>query len=161
MEIITQRFNASLDYLTLRGGTVDAIADVIATDCKAYYINEKIRVPIKNVVLRSAFTTALLAFDRDTDRVIAKEIVKQTHTAAVLHLDSLYDFCLDILKSRWDEVCLLANENIGYLVCQKTFMELLQFLISNIDCKMDETMFMHIRENTVREDVKKMFPLAK
>jgi len=108
----------------------DAIADVIITDCKSYYINEKIKLPIRDRLCASAFTSVLSTFDRDTDKIIAKTLVKLTPQ---INIDSLYEFGLYILKNRWDEVVHLANENIRYLVCQKTFMELLRFLISNVD----------------------------
>jgi len=158
MQIISTRFAQSIEYMRLRGNSVASIADVIVTDCKASYINERVKLPIKDAVLRNAFTSALLAFDRDTDKIIATQIVKK-FAGETLYLDSLFDFSLAALKTRWDEVCKLANENAPYLSVQNTFMELLQFLISNIDCNMDETMFMHIRENAVRDDVKKLFSI--
>ena len=113
----------------------DAIADIIVTDCKAYYIGDKIRLPIEDAVSRHAFIRALSTFDRDTDKIIAKTLLKLTPH---FYLDSFYEFMLDVLKSRWNEVCILANENICYLVCQKTFLELLRFLISNIESLSDE-----------------------
>jgi len=156
MQIISVRFAQSIDYMRIRGNSIDAIADVIVTDCKANYINERVKLPIADDVLKNAFTSALLAFDRDTDKIIATQIIKR-FTGDVLYLDSLFDFSIGVLKTRWDEVVHLANENAPYLSVQSTFMELLQFLISNIDCNIDETMFMHIRENAVRDNVKKLF----
>jgi hypothetical protein len=178
-EIISdERFSSSLEYIRGRiggeevversgrwvlqikcetdnpGAIADAVADIIITDCKAFYINERIRLPIKDAISRFAFTSALLAFDRDTDKIIVKTILKMSKS---FNLDSFYDFKIDILKTRWDEVCLLANDNACYLACQKTFLELLRFLISNIDCEVDDTMFMHIKEFNIREDVKKLF----
>lgn len=158
MEIFSTRFASSLDYIRARGYVLDAIADVIVTDCKAHYINSCIKLTIRDLVSRHAFTSALLAFDRDTDKIIAKSILTEHFKKSQeLHLDSFYDFMIDVLKERWDEVCLLANDNAQYLMCQKTFTELLQFLISNIDCQMDDTMFMHIADAPVRENVKAMF----
>jgi hypothetical protein len=132
----------------------DAVADIIITDCKSYYINSKIRLPIDDTVSRHAFTCALLAFDHDTDKIIAKTVLDLSLT---FNLDSFYDFKLQTLKNRWDEVVGLANENVSYLICKQTFTELLNFLISNIDCEMDDTIFMHIKEAATREDVKKLF----
>ena len=157
-EVVTEGFRTTLKICKDDNKTcnelIDALADIIITDCKSHYINERIRLPIGDPVLRHAFICALITFDHDTDKIIAKTLIRLTKQ---FNLDSFFDFCLDVLKNRWDEVCNLANENIHYLVCQKTFMELLQFLISNIDCKMDDTIFMHIHEQAVREDVKKFF----
>jgi hypothetical protein len=135
------------------GLLVDAIADVIITDCKAFYINERIRLPIGNPYLQNAFTSALSTFDRDTDKIIVKTILDgffAKSDSGVCQIDGIYEFMLDVLKSRWDEVCSLANENIRYLVCQRTFMELLRFLISNIDSITDEA---HIVRRGARFEV--------
>jgi hypothetical protein len=136
------------------GALTDAMADIIITDCKSYYINSRIKLPIEDQISRHAFTCALLAFDHDTDKIIAKTLIK---LSPKFNLDSFFDFMLDVLKARWDEVCLLANENISYLVCKQTFAELLQFLISNIDCELDEAIFLTVQDTATRESVKKLF----
>ena len=126
---------------------LDAISDIIITDLKAFYITESIKLPIRDPLCACAFTSVLSAFDRDTDKIIAKTIIKITPK---LNLDSLYEFGLYILKNRWNEVIHLANENICYLVCQKTFMELLRFLISNVDVISEEA---HIVQSGERFEV--------
>lgn len=163
MDISTdERFASSLQYVQTRVGNarcllsqdgtrtkltieanvalrtiIDALADVIITDCKSYYINTRIRLPIDDVGARHAFIKALSTFDRETDKIIAKTLLKNMPNCELFYLDSFFEFMLDILKNRWDEVCMLANENACYLVCRKTFMELLHFLISNIESKTD------------------------
>jgi len=129
----------TVDGIGFRSSLLDALADVIITDCKSFYINEKIRLPIKDALTRHAFTAALSTFDRTTDKIIAKTVLETMYNdGGVCNLSGIYEFCLGNLKSRWDEVVLLANENICYLVCQKTFNELLRFLISNIESISDE-----------------------
>ena len=156
-----ERFCDSLDYIRermVRGvAALDAVAEVVISNCKAFYINERVKLPIHDLVLRNAFTSALLAFDRDTDKIIAKTLLGDLVRGGSCCLDSVYDFMLTSLKERWNEVIQLANDNMCYLVCRKTFEELLSFLISNIDCKIDDTMFMHIPEKNTREEVKKLF----
>lgn len=125
----------------------DALSDIIIADCKAFYINERIKLPIRDRLCACAFTSVLSAFDRDTDKIIAKTIIRLTEK---INLDSLYEFGLYLLKNRWDEVIHLANENICYLVCQKTFMELLRFLISNVDVISEEA---HIVQTGERLEV--------
>ena len=114
---------------------IDAIADVVVTDCKFYYIATRLRLPIKDDICRHAFIKALSTFDRDTDKLIAKGLIKLTPN---FFLDSFYDFMTDPLKTRWQEVCTLANENTAYLMCGTTFSELLRFLISNIESLSEE-----------------------
>ena len=150
-----ERFASSLGYIeNYCGGLIEALADVIITDCKAFYIAESVKLPIHDKVSRHAFVAAMLAFDRDTDRIIVKSLLRLTQE---FYLDSFYDFCIHSLKTRWDEVCLLANENKYYLSDSAMFGELLHFLISNIECELDDTMFMHIREESMRDDVRALF----
>jgi hypothetical protein len=111
---------------------VDAIADVVVTDCKSHYIETSLKLPIEDEISRHAFIQALAAFDSAIDKTIAKSLIKLTPDFL---LDSFYQFMTDDLKTRWQEVCVLANENAGYLVCGNTFRELLRFLISNLECR--------------------------
>ena len=120
---------------TVATAAIDAIAEVVVADCKSYYIQSRVNLPIEDTVARHAFIRALVTFDRDTDKIITKTLIKLTPEFL---LDSFYEFMIDVLKSRWNEVCHLANENMCYLVCRKTFAELLRFLISNIDSLSEE-----------------------
>jgi len=114
---------------------VDAIADIVITDCKSHYIETSLKLPIEDEVSRHAFIRALSNFDRSQDKAIAKSLIKLTPNFL---LDSFYAFSLDVLKERWQEVCALANENACYLVCDGTFNELLRFLISNLETREPE-----------------------
>jgi hypothetical protein len=111
---------------------LDALSDIIINDCKFHYINTSLRLPMIDDVNRHAFVRALTSFDAQTDKIIAKSLINLTPSFL---LDSFYTFCIDDLKTRWQEVIALANENIGYLVCGNTFNELLRFLISNIESR--------------------------
>lgn len=114
---------------------IDAIADVIITDCKYYYIESSIKLPIQDEISRHAFIRALSNFDRTQDLCIAKSLINLTPNFL---LDSFYTFSLDVLKARWQEVCALANENACYLMCDGTLRELLRFLISNLETRYQE-----------------------
>lgn len=114
---------------------VNAIADIVVTDCKAYYITTRTKLPMQDALCKHAFIKALSEFDSNADKLIAKSLLRLTPTFL---LDSYYEFMLDVLKKRWQEVINLANENVCYLVCDKTFAELLRFLISNIESRSDE-----------------------
>ena len=123
------------------GVIADAIAEVVITDMKSHFIESRLRLPIENPVNKAAFIKALSSFDADTDRLLARSLVKLVPDEGEVVrflLDSFYEFKLDDLKMRWQEVCVLANENICFLVCARTFAELLRFLISNIDSIADE-----------------------
>ena len=124
------RFDNEKRIIRIRAVIVDAISEVIINDCKAHFIAEQMRLPATDVLGNHAFVCALSTFDRATDKMIASGLVKLTPRFL---LGSFYDFCLASLKKRWLEVCVLANENINYLMCGKNFNELIRFLIANIE----------------------------
>jgi len=113
----------------------DAVADIVITDCKFHYIESSLKLPIEDEISRHAFIRALTGFDRTTDKSIAKTLINITPDFL---LDSFYTFSLDTLKSRWQEVCALANDNACFLICDGTFRELLRFLISNLESREHE-----------------------
>ncbi|MDY3659258.1 MAG: sporulation protein YtxC [Eubacteriales bacterium] len=108
----------------------DIISDAISTFYKMEYIDENLRVPISNVVNISAFKKALVAFDRETDKYIITRVLKFERE---VNLDALYNFRLKSLRSKWQEIIKLANDNASYLLCNDTFVDLLKFLIDNIE----------------------------
>ena len=114
---------------------VDSIADIIITDCKSHYIETSLKLPIDDEISKHAFIRALSNFDSEADKTIAKSLIRLT---PVFLLDSFYQFMIDDLKVRWNEVCSLANENACYLVCAGTFRELLRFLISSLESRENE-----------------------
>ena len=120
---------------------VTQLAKIIISDAKCHYIKSNMRLIIPDELNRHAFIHALCSFDKETDFLIAKSLIVLTPHFA---LDSFYDFRIQPLKKRWQEVCHLANDNQAYLICPRTFCELLRFLISNIDPKCDE---FHVRND--------------
>ena len=121
------------------GAMNNFLAKVITTELKSHYIQTNMTLIIPDEVNRHAFVRALCSFDKETDLLIAKSLIVITPMFA---FDAFYDFCITPLKNRWREVTMLANENKGYLVCPRTFSELLRYLISNIDPLCDEA---HVR----------------
>ena len=122
------------------GRLVDCIADITIADYKSHFIQSKIKITIEDEVSRHAFIRALCSFDRTTDKVIAKRLIKLT---PYFLLDSFFEFMTGELKKRWQEVIDLANDNAPHLMCEGTFGELLRFLISNLESRTDEV---HIQD---------------
>lgn len=108
----------------------DAIADTISIFYKLEFLEKNLKLHIKNDVYLDAFQKALIAFDRETDKYLI------THNLRIeknIFLDSFYQFKLKQLRTKWYELIKLANENAGYLLCSDTFIDLLRFLIENIE----------------------------
>jgi len=128
----------------------DSIAEIIVTDAKTFFIRENIKLPTHDEVGVTAFLSALCEFDRSTDKVIVSGLINLTPEFVI---GSFYDFCLDILKQRWSEVCVLANENLPLLMCRQTFSELLRFLVSNIDSSINEV-FLKLEKKKNSDEIK-------
>ena len=108
----------------------DAIADVITTHFKKQFIDSHLHLPIHNKLNLDALKKALVAFDRETDRYIVSHNLKLNKS---IYIESFYEFKLQKLRLKWFELIKLANENAGYLLCNDTFIDLLKFLIDNIE----------------------------
>ncbi|MDD4111091.1 MAG: sporulation protein YtxC [Clostridia bacterium] len=108
----------------------DAIADTISIFYKLEFLEKNLKLHIKNDVYLYAFQKALIAFDRETDKYLITHNLKLEKN---IFIDSFYQFKLKQLRGKWFELIKLANENAGYLLCSDTFIDLLRFLIENIE----------------------------
>lgn len=121
----------------------DEIAEIISTDFKHKFIDEKLRLSLSNQINLNALKKALVAFDRETDRYIITHNLKLNKNIVI---ESFYEFKLKQLRQKWFELIKLANENAGYLLCNDTFIDLLKFLIENIEISRNLV-------NVVKDDV--------
>ena len=135
------KFNSKVNRFKL----FDSIVNQIVTTMKAQYLQTKIR--IKNDIL----IKVLINYDKKSDTIIAGSLFQ---LSPHLLLDSVYDFALDRLKHRWDEVIQLVNENYLQLTQTFFFNELLRFLILNMDCRIPEAHIMVINHRTTICDQK-------
>ncbi len=120
----------------------NAIVEVICTKFKADYLNKFLMLPEHDKIGMSAFKKALLNFDKETDRFIVK---KNLNLRNSLYLESFYYFRLSALRDKWAELVSLSNENREYLISAESFIDLLKFLVDNLDICEDEI-------NVVKED---------
>ncbi len=77
----------------------------------------------------------LVAFDRENEHKLLRKDLCVTDGMA---LDGYFEFKLGELKERWLEVCRLTKSNGAYLHDDDTFNELLRFLISAVDPKVNK-----------------------
>lgn len=114
---------------------INTIIDVVCTHFKAEYLNKSLVLPNHDIIGMSAFRKALLNFDKETDRYIIKKSLTLNNT---LYLESFYKFKLKSLENKWAELVSLSNENKEYLVSRESFVDLLKFLVDNLDICEDE-----------------------
>ncbi len=106
------------------------ITQTICSYYKSEFLTQNLILPRHDKIGILAFQKALLNFDRETDYYIIQKNLSFDNN---LYLESFYDFKLSGLKSKWTELVGLANENRDYLMSNDSFLDLLKFLIDNLD----------------------------
>lgn len=106
------------------------VVEVICSKYKADFLNCYLSLPMQDKVGIHAFKKALLNFDRETDKYIIRRALVLTNS---LYIDSFYSFKLKPLQEKWEELVNLANENKDFLVSRESFIDLLKFLVDNLD----------------------------
>ena len=109
---------------------IELIADIILTTYKLEFLLGSFNFVATEDINMQAFIKALVVFDSDTDRHIIKQKLK---CLSGVIIDSFINFKLKVLKHKWMDLVNLANDNVMYLMSNDTFIELLKFLISNLD----------------------------
>lgn len=108
----------------------NVVTEIICTKFKSEYLNNSLSLPEIDNASIFAFKKALLNFDKETDRFIIR---KNLILASNLYVESFYYFKLRALQEKWKELVSLANENQEYLISKESFIDLLKFLVDNLD----------------------------
>lgn len=111
------------------------VTQSICTFFKNDYLEQNLKIPTHDRLGMMAFKKALLNFDRETDKFL---VLKNLSISKSLYLESFYCFRLTSLQAKWKELVSLANENRAYLINNEAFLDLLKFLIDNIEICEDE-----------------------
>ena len=119
----------------LKAFLCSVITEIICTKYKSDFLNKYLSLPVQDKVGLYAFKKALLNFDRETDRYIIKRSLSFKNA---LYIESFYAFKLRALREKWEELVNLSNENREYLVSKESFIDLLKFLVDNLDICEDE-----------------------
>ena len=111
------------------------ITKCICSFYKLEFLNKNLAIPSSEDVISLAFKRAMINFDKETDYFI---IARNIEFDKEMYLDSFYNFKLKKLQSKWTELINLANDNREFLLDKYAFLDLLKFLIDNIDVSIDE-----------------------
>ncbi len=123
------------------------ISDVICEDFKLKFLEENLSLPNLDAISKNAFLQALLSFDREADKYIVQKLLNLENS---IDVEAFYFFKLGVLKDKWKELVQIANDNKAYLSSNETLVELLKFLVNNLELK-NETI------NMLQDDGKVMF----
>lgn len=108
----------------------EKIAESILLTFKKKYILSRLDFDTNFSTNMMVFIQTLVCFDSDTDKKIICEKISFKNSFCV---DSFARFRLGALLEKWNDLILLANENIMYLLSEDSFTEFIKFLISNLD----------------------------
>jgi len=111
---------------TIRG----MVTEIVCTKFKADYLDRNLALPLQDEVGLHAFKKALLNFDRETDKYLVRRSLILSNS---LYLESFFAFRLTSLKEKWEELVNLSNDNRDYLISKESFIDLLKFLVDNLD----------------------------
>lgn len=119
----------------------DILVKIYTTNYKLDYLLKNFNFEVTSDLNMKAFIKTLLVFDIETDKKIVKQKLYNVNTIV---LDSFFNFRLVILKKRWEDLINLANDNVMYLMSKDTFVELIKFLVSNIEFRSD---YVFVKQN--------------
>lgn len=109
----------------------NAIIDTICTFFKEEFLISSLKLPIKDGIYFKALKKALISFDKETDAfLISKELSLDQKTISI---ESFYYFKLKTLREKWQELASIANDNGYFLICNENFVDLLKFLVDNLE----------------------------
>lgn len=119
----------------VKSDVASLIIDAICYSFKENFLNKYLMLRGLDEIGTGAFKKALLNFDKETDRFMVK---KSLILEGELYLESFFDFRLRGLQNKWQELVDLSNENKEFLLSSESFIDLLKFLVDNLDICEDE-----------------------
>ncbi len=111
----------------------ESVIEALGYFCKFEYLSANLKLPL-DALSYNILLHALTQFDRASDEEALKNCVPIISGMA---LDGIYRFRLGLLKERWREIINLTRENAAYLADKETFYELIKFLFSSIEARVE------------------------
>lgn len=105
-----------------------SVCEIILTDVKRRYIDRHIRGLRLSALYRDMLSHALAGFDKDAEREILGGIL---HPSRLFDMDGFRMFRMSELYGRWDDMCALAGRHGEFLADERTFCDLIKFLIES------------------------------
>lgn len=135
----------SCDENRIKHYILNLISDIICDDYKLAYLKENLSLPNLDSISKNAFMQALLSFDKEEDKFLVQ---KQLVLNESIDVEAFYYFKMAMLRNKWKELVQIANDNKAYLSSNETLVELLKFLVNNLELK-NETINLMLDNNKV------------
>lgn len=118
----------------LLGSIKDCLVEMFGVVCKFDFIKRNLSIELPKLNYELLLHT-LVAFDRENEHKLLCKLIRVEDGMA---LDGVFNFKLGELKKRWLEICDLTRNNGAYLYDDETYNELLRFLISAVNPKINK-----------------------
>ena len=112
----------------------ECLVDMYGVVCKFDFIKRNLSINLPQMNYELLLHT-LVAFDRENERKLLNKTVRVEDGMTI---DGIFNFRLGELKERWLEICNLTRNNGAYLYDDETYNELLRFLISAVNPKINK-----------------------
>ncbi|MBR1925253.1 MAG: hypothetical protein IJ837_00155 [Clostridia bacterium] len=120
------------EYKKIENVVKKALCDAICEKMKYKFLKNNINILIDNEELFLAFIKVYTYFDIELEKQLT---IRLFDLSKNMVLESFLNFKLPFLKAKWKEMCNITNMNSGVFLRSGTFLELLKFLIANLECK--------------------------
>ncbi|MBO7528029.1 MAG: hypothetical protein J6T74_09125 [Clostridia bacterium] len=137
------------DSARLKHYIENLIADVIVEDYKLKFLSENLTLYNLDEISKKAFMQALVSFDKESDKYIVENHLDLSNS---LDLEAFYFFKLGALREKWKELVGIANDNKSYLSSNDTLVELLKFLVDNLELKNETINLMKEKDSIIFYD---------
>lgn len=122
------------DKARLKIFATNIIIETICTLFKQDFLTKALRLPVQSGLHYQALKKALISFDKETDSFL---VSRQLDLEGGINLESFYYFKLKSLRQKWAELTSIANENSYFLSSGENFVDLLKFLVDNLEITHD------------------------
>lgn len=109
---------------------VECICNIILLVFKKEYFSSKLDLQNLDITKKSVFLKALVMFDSISDK---QEIKQEIILNKKIYIDSFYYFKLSFMREKWQEILNIINAST-YTTDSDSFLDLLKFLVNNLDC---------------------------
>ncbi len=120
------------------GAVKEGLVEMFGVVAKFDFIKRNLMISLPQTNYELLLHT-LVAFDRENEHKLLNKIVRVEDD---MTLDGIFNFKLGELKERWLEICNLTRNNGAYLYDDETYNELLRFLISAVNPKINKLTIM-------------------
>lgn len=105
----------------------DAVSQALTLGYKNIFVRKLLKIDQKNFY-QNVLVNVICIFDNDYDRQIVSRVVDTDKT---LCLDGYYNFRLDAVKKKWQEVTKLVSDNFYVMTDNTLIVEFLQYLMES------------------------------